>query len=73
MTGNSTNKKESLFDRAKRLPVLTRIMFTIALSIGWILIASNFDLDSQTNWILSTFVIAGISSIFFPFRIQKHE
>ncbi len=68
---NSKDKKESLFDRAKKLPLLTRTVLTIILSLIWILIASNIEFDSQTNWIISTLVIAWISSIFFPFRKSR--
>lgn len=68
---NPIDKKETLFDRAKKLPLFTRIILTIALSIAWIMIASNFELDIQTNWIISTLIIAWITSIFFPFSKQK--
>jgi ABC-type uncharacterized transport system permease subunit len=43
----------------------------LALSVLWIFIASNFKIDLQVNWILSTFVIAWIISIFFPMRKEK--
>lgn len=66
-TDNEVEKKERLFDKAKKLPLFTRVILTIALSIVWIIITSNFNLEIQTNWIISTFVIAWISSIFFPF------
>ncbi len=60
-----------MFEKARKLPLLTRIILTILLSVVWIFIASNFDIKLKTNWILSTFVIAGISSIFFPFSSKK--
>ncbi|MEO1030580.1 MAG: hypothetical protein AAFX55_04210 [Bacteroidota bacterium] len=53
-TDNPTEKKESLFVRAKKLPLFSRIILTMALSTIWIMIASNFELDIQTNWIIST-------------------
>tara|TARA_B100001063_G_scaffold243615_1_gene274641 strand:+ start:699 stop:896 length:198 start_codon:yes stop_codon:yes gene_type:complete len=56
-----------MIEKARKLPLLTKIILTIILSLIWIFIASSFDLDIKSNWILSVFVIAGISSIFFPF------
>lgn len=60
-----------MFDKAKKLPLLLRIVLTIILSVVWILIASYFEMDIQSNWILSTLVIAWISSMFFPFSKQS--
>lgn len=55
-----------MFKKAKKLPLSFRIMLTILLSVFWVYMASQFEIDVQTNWIISTFVIAGISSLFFP-------
>jgi len=62
-----------MFDKAKKLPLITRIILTILLSLIWVFIASNFNIGLRSNWILSTFVIAGISSIFFPFNSKKDK
>ncbi len=62
-----------MFEKASKLPLFIRIILTIVLSIIWILMISNFDLDIKTNWIVSTIGIAGISSIFFPFRRKKES
>ena len=63
---DSENKKH-LFSKAKKLPLVTRIILTIALSIIWIMVISYIGFGLQLNWIISTFVIAWIFSVFFPF------
>lgn len=62
-----------MFEKTRKLPLLIRIVFTILLSAVWIIVAANLDIDLQSNWILSTLVIAGISSIFFPFSKQENS
>jgi hypothetical protein len=57
-----------MFDKAKKLPLYLRILLTVTISIIWIFIASNLEIEIQSNWLLSTIVIAFISSIFFPFN-----
>lgn len=59
-----------MIEKARKIPLITRIVLTILLSISWILIASNFDMDIQSNWLLSTLVIVAITTIFFP--VSKH-
>ncbi len=59
-----------MFDKVRSLPLPLRILLTIIVSLIWIFIASNFNIELQANWILSTLVIAGIASIFFSSKKQ---
>jgi hypothetical protein len=56
-----------MFEKTRNLPLVIRIILTLILSVGWIYLASGFDMETQTNWLISTLAIAFISSIFFPF------
>lgn len=59
-----------MFKKARKLPLRKRILYTVILSVLWIFIASTFTIQVQTNFLLSTLVIAGISSVFFPFTTE---
>tara|TARA_B100000809_G_C14871281_1_gene435638 strand:- start:179 stop:409 length:231 start_codon:yes stop_codon:yes gene_type:complete len=64
-------KTETLmFKKAKELPTFSKILYFIFLSALWIFISSFLIESIQTNWIVSTLMIAWISSIFFGFNTK---
>jgi len=67
------NKIKIMFKKAKQLPILFKVLYFIGLSAFWIFISSNLFEDIQTNWIVSTLVIAWISSIFFGFNTKSNK
>lgn len=54
------NKKLRTLSKSKKA------IYFIVLSGIWLTIASQFNIDIQTNWILSTIVIAIIANLFYP-------
>ncbi len=60
-----------MLEKARKLPLLTKIVFTIIFSLIWIFIASIFEMDIKSNWILSGLVIAAVSSVFVPFSKKE--
>jgi uncharacterized membrane protein (GlpM family) len=64
---------KNMLKKAKELPLFSKILYFIILSALWIFISSNLIENIQTNWIVSTLVIAWISSVFFGFNTKKEE
>lgn len=62
---------KSIIEKARNLLLVIKIVLIIVFSLIWFLIASNFDLDMKSNWMLSGLVIAVISSVFFPIKNNK--
>ncbi len=60
-----------MIEKIRAFSTIKKTILLIISSIIWIIIASNFGLDIQTNWLLSTFVIAIIANVFFPMNKNK--
>lgn len=59
-----------MLKKAKELPTLSKILYFIVFSALWIFISTTLIEDIQANWIVSTLVIAWLSSVFFGFNTK---
>jgi uncharacterized membrane-anchored protein len=62
-----------MIKKIRSLSTLIKIILFVVASLVWILIATTLSLKLQTNYLMSTIVIAIIGNIFFPMKKKENN